>query len=232
MKKLKVLAVILVILSVFQIGAAAVDFVPSIERKDGPDVVEATDELIITPLLHVFDDSYDVHEDIEKSLLDAQESLSERGWSEVIADFEAQWQKYTGGAPIDHAIVSDIFDARLRSELTENAVGGKPISFSIKLQGLTKDDKFMVITDPYGDQHWKTVEYTMGENGLISIDAVSISTFAIVRDNGEDPSVGPDDPDSPQTGVSSYLVPAVVGAVLFSALAVFFAVKLKKSRNA
>lgn len=228
MKAIRVFSVLLVIVSLFTLGTLAIEFTPSIERKDGPEVVEGDDDLIITPLKEIYDVPVDIHEDIKVSLADAEKELGESEWHDIIEEFAKLWDAFTGGAPIEHAVISDIFDVRYESELGTDLTDGKPVTFSIKIQGLTADDLFMIITKAADEEGWKNIEYTIDENGVITISATSMSTFAVIRDNGAAPVVDPNAPDSPQTGVSPYLVPAVIGAVLFIGIAAVCVGKLTK----
>ena len=225
MKILRIAAIVMAVLMSLTIAASAVEFTPSVERKDGPEIIEGDDDLIITPIAHLHDEDIELHEDIVESLTDAKEKLDDSEWHEIVKDFEELWAEYTKGAPIEHAVVSDIFDVRYESELGTDAEKGKTVTFKIKLQGITADDFFLVITESYSDHHMEIVAHEISADGVITITATSMAAFAIVRDNCITP---PCDHDSPQTGVMPYCVPAVIGIVVFGALAAFCAVKIKK----
>ena len=228
MKALRVLILITVVAVLLGVTASAVVFTPSVERKDGPELIEPTggdDELIITPVSELEND--DLHEDIRDNLTEAKENLSDSEWAQIVKDFEELWEEFTDGAPIEHAVVSDIFDVRFLSELGVVSEDGKTVTFKIKIQGLEADDIFMIITESDDPDHYmEIVSYTIDENGVITITATSKSAFAVVRDSCPDPKC---DHDSPKTGVPAYLAPAVFGAVIFGALAVACAFKLKKA---
>ncbi len=226
MKALRILTFFMAFAMVFSITAAAVQFTPSVERKDGPELVEGDDDLIITPIAHLYDDIIDLHIDIDESLRDAKEKLNDNELTQIVKDFEAVWESFTSGAPIEHAVISDIFDVRYLSELGSDAETGKEITFKIKLQGIDADDLFLIITESYSDHHMEIVDYTIDENGVITITATSMAAFAIVLDGCPDPEC---DHDSPQTGVPTYFAPAIFGAVFFAALAILCAIKLRKA---
>ncbi len=228
MKAFRITALFLAIVSVFTLGTVAtVTFTPSVSLKDAPELVEGEDDLIVTPLKEVYKEPVDVHEDILINLVDAEKKLGEAEWHEIIEEFNKIWEEYTGGAPIDHAIISDIFDVRYEGELGKGLSDGKPVTFKIKIQGITPEDLFILITKENNKDHWKVIDYTIDENGIITINGTSMSAFAVIRDNGADPSVDPNAPDSPQTGVNSYVIPAAFGAVLFATIAVVLVLKLK-----
>lgn len=229
MKAFRITALFLVIMSIFTFGAAAtVTFTPSVALKDSPELVEGEDDLIVTPLKEAYEEPVDVHEDIHINLVDAEKELGEAEWHEIIEEFTKIWEEYTGGAPIDHAVISDIFDVRYESELGKGLTDGKPVTFKIKIQGITPEDLFILITKENEKDHWKVIDYTIDENGIITINGTSMSAFAVIRDNGAVPSVDPSAPDSPQTGVNSYSVPAIVGVVLFASVATVLVLKLRR----
>lgn len=226
MKALRIGAIALAVVCLFSVATLAVGFTPSVERKDGPELVEGDDDLIITPIAHLHDADKPLHEDIVESLTEAKEVLSDSEWPSIVKDFEEFWEKLTEGAPIEHAVISDIFDVRYESELGSDAQMGKTVTFKIKLQGIDSDSLFFVITESYSDHHMEIVEHEIDDDGVITITATSMAAFAIVRDNCLAPEC---DHDSPQTGVAPYFAPAMIGIVFFGALAVVAAVKIKKA---
>lgn len=225
MKKIMLSVLLVIFASLFAVNPGAAVFTESIERKDGPEQVSG-DTLIITPVGHLTNLEIKLHEDIRKSLADAKSQLGRAAWQQLIPEFSDVWNEYTGGAPVSHAVISDIFDVRFEDELSSGAVSGKPISFGIKLQGLTSDDVFMIITKLQGEESWEIVEFTVGEDDVINIDGTSMSCYAVVKDNGAEPEVDPE--DSPQTGVSDYYTPAIFGIVLFGIIAALCIRKLIK----
>lgn len=224
MKALRILTLLTVLTLLLGVTAVAVQFTPSVERKDGPELIEGDDDLIITPVADLEKD--DLHEDIRENLTEAKENLSDSEWAEIVKDFEKLWEEFTSGAPIEHAVISDIFDVRFLSELGTDG-DGKTVTFKIKVQGIEADDIFMILTESASEDYYmEIIDYTIDENGVITITATSMSAFAIVLDSCPDPEC---DHDSPQTGVPAYFAPAIFGAVVFGALAVLFAVKLRKA---
>lgn len=298
MKNVRFLPILLATILLFTFVSGAAKFTPSIERKDGPVLMEEVrenDKLIITPIAHVYSDKHDVHEDIKENLKSAENDLRQKTISELIPNFEAIWTHFTGGAPIEHAVVSDIFDVRFESELTEAKKSGEEITFRVKIQGLTPEDKFILISRPHGEKEWQIderinvpestvyanrfstftvttlgvksagsygfaggrvtggsttggfgfvdttvtadgvssdVRYSIDKDGVLTITETTMCAFAIIRDNGADPAVDPNAPDSPQTGVSLWFAPAIVGAILFGAVAFVSAKKLSKRTRA
>ncbi len=226
MKVLRIGAIVVAIACLLCVSAFAVEFTPSVEIKDSPELVEGDDDLIITPIAHLHDSDIPLHEDIKVSLTDAKELLSDSEWHEVVKDFEEFWDSITSGAPIEHAVISEIFDVRYESELGSDAAVGKTVTFKIKVQGIDADDLFVVITESSSDHHMEIVGHVFEENGVITITATSMAAFAIIKEVCPQPRC---DHDSPQTGVAPYLVPAIVGIVVFGAFAAICAVKIKKA---
>ncbi len=231
MKKICNAALLFAIIALFTVGTLALDFVPSIQYKDEPELIEGDDGIIITPISDVYDDDVDVHEDIHIDLTDAEEELSGTEWEELIKDLIDHWKEITGGAPIENAVVSDIFDVRYEDELGRGLEEGRPFTIKIKIEGLNPGDDFIIVMKDTKDGEWKIVKYTMDENGVITITGTSMSVFAVIRDNYAGAAVAPGAPDSPQTGVASYFVPAIAGAVLFGGAA-FVLVRRLRSRTA
>ena len=229
MKIMRMLSVLLTAVFLFTLGVGAVEFTPSAEIKDGPEVVEGDDELIITPIKDVHDEDTEVHPDIEESILDAIKELEEKAWDEILHDFEEAWHEITEGAPKEHAAVSDIFDVRYSSELSKDGVG-QTVTFKVKVQGIEGDDLFIILSRCSENEDWKLVEYTVDENGVITITASTKAAFVIVKDDGSDPVVGPDDPPSPPTAVEDYL-PATLGIIFVAIIAVISLVKVNKKET-
>ncbi len=230
MKKICNAALLFAVIALFTVGTFALDFAPSIQYKDDPELVEGDSGIIITPISDVYDDSVSVHEDINTKLTDAEKELSES--KDIIENFAEVWKDVTGGAPIENAIVSDIFDVRFEDEFETTVTEGKPVTIKFTIPGLDYNDKFFITVKESADSKWKVVDFTIDEDGVITLSATSMSVFAVIRDSYASAAIAPDAPDSPQTGITSYFVPAIVGAVLFSGAALVVGRKLKSSTAA
>lgn len=238
MKCIRIFSVMLAAAMLFTVGAAASTFVPSIEIKDDPKLEDyeapdnhTEDEMIVTPLDHYFDELKELHSDIADSLKAAYKDLKEELLHDLVEDFAERWDLVTGGAPLENALVSHLFDVRLLCELdggSHNALipgqdRGVEVTFKLRVLGLTTDDDFLVLYRCDENDEWIVLEkdkYKLLEDNILEITGKTIGAYAIVQDNSEPPVVGPDDPDSPQTGVSAYFFPAIAGAVLFAGAAV------------
>lgn len=126
MKTIRIFAFLLVAVMLFTVSAMATQFVPSIEVKDDPklegyEIPEGHEghgeELIITPLDHLFDDDIELHDDIEESLKEAYEELKDELIHHLVEKFDEHWERITGGAPVEQAIITHLFDVRFRCEL-------------------------------------------------------------------------------------------------------------------
>lgn len=230
MKALRIATILLIVVSLFVITANAVEFTPSVEFKDAPEIVNPADpddpkanedELEITPVGRLGDE--DIDEDIKENLTDAKNDLEGNDdWEDILDNFEDIWNEATDGAPIEHAIVSDIIDVRYKEDPDHD--GTVTIVFDMKLQGLDSDDLFVIIAKPEGGV-WAAVDYTISEDGIVTITVGNKSVFAIIRDKSAMPDIGP---DGPATGVSPYFAPAIAGMVFFGAAAAVCVSKVVK----
>ncbi len=127
MKTIRIFAAMLVAVIVFTFSVAATQIVPSIEQIDEPELwdydvpegheAHGMDELIITPIDHLIGDGLTLHPDIEESLTDAYYELRNELIHDLVEDFHEHWDRVTGGAPLDKAIITHLFDVRFRCEL-------------------------------------------------------------------------------------------------------------------
>ena len=232
MKILRFSAMLIAVMLLFTLVAFAAEFVPSIEYKDGPTVVkpdETTDpgtpddELLVTPPSA----GEDAHDDIRDNLEDAMEALEE-AIQDLVDNFDKIWEDITGDAPTENAIITDVFDVRYESELGKDD-DGVTLSFDVTVQGIEPDDIFLIITKPYGENAWRIVNYTINEDGVITIEGTTKAAYAIIKDKAALPPVGP---DGPATGVPEYLLPAVAGVVVFGTAAIFCIRKITKREEA
>lgn len=230
MRTFRLIAATVAFASILTLSAAAASFVPSIERKDAPEIVEEIDDLIVTPIKDVYDEDKELHEDVEKSLTDAEEELSEKAFTELVEEFEKAWEEATKGAPVEHAIISDLFDIRFGAELGDGDDEGIEISIKLKVLGIEAEDLFILLVKNGEGEPWLVLDYEISEDGVITFKTTTKSVLAVVKDNEAPPAINPDDPDSPQTGVSTHFIPAVVGVVVFASLAGVCAAKASKSK--
>lgn len=190
------------------------------------------EELIITTLWHLENGDIEVHNAIEQTLVDAKNELSIENWADLIPGFEEAWKEITEGAPVENAVISDIFDVRYNSVvdgfLTKLLVEGKSATFDIVVDGVTKDTYFIIGHKPSDTDEWTIEDYQMNDNNTITISVDSLSPFFIAVDNGEGPG-SDDDPQSPQTGVSDDIITvAVIFAVVLCAAGLFLIKKYRK----
>ena len=231
MKKIRIIAALVLALCLFGLSVFAAEFTPSVSDKDVTggtaqildkdsnvvhEVPEA--ELIVTPVKNK--DSADA--DTKADLDAAEKSLKGKDLTSV-PGFEKAWTEATKGAPIKNAVVSDIFDVRVTGESSDKFVDGTTILFNIDVQGLGKNDKFVLIKmDDAGN--WTVQDYTIDADGNVVVKTDKLGVFAIVCDNGE-VEVKPDAPSSPQTGVADFAVPAALAIMALGGCAVYFGKK-------
>jgi len=221
MKLIRIFTVCVVALALLTTGVCAAEFVPSISGQDVPKLEEG-DDLVITPSDDIQDK--DVPDETKESLEDAEEELKNNELEDLIPGFEDIWNEMTGGAPVDNAVVTDLFDVRYTDP--KRGPDGE-ITFKISVDGITADDLFLIFYKPQGSDEWKLADFSIDENNVITIHADSIGTFIIVMDNGAVPVV---EVLSPQTGVNaSAMVFSVVGLVVLGAFGVICFKKLRKT---
>ncbi len=248
MKALKLFLVISLIASMLSVAVGATEFVPSAERPQNYEVVEvqsesdnSTRKLVIIPfhMMHhdelIDQDHHELHdeahdeitEQIRESLKAAVADLEDELVHHLVNGFDEVWAKITGGAPLENHIVYDIFEAAWICSEEQAMIGDEKISFSFKVDGITKDDKIIIIHKPTDSEHWIIEEHEIDENGVITVHADKLSPFAIIKDSGKAPTT---DVQSPQTGVSDTgLIVTAVSAVILAAGAVVIGKKLRKT---
>lgn len=233
MKTLRIFASVIAaaIILGLAVCAAPIDFVLSIEQygvtleiseilEDGSSVVaqilDATGtvidkvtegELIVTVL------NQDViqNEVIYENLTNAKEQLRSNSIETLLPDFASIWSDVTGGAPVENAVVSHIFDVYTTYEIADD----QTITFILANPGISLDTSIVVLHN-YEANLWEAADFTRDEAGNIIVTVDSLSPFAIIVDNGAAPSTGTDAPHSPQTGVFDVL-PIIGCAVILVA---------------
>ena len=240
MKLIRAFAAMFLAVSLLVLSVGAVGFYPSIERKDGPQLVvvnkdgksvvgEIKDkdgnvlrdillgDLIVTPLLAAYEDKT-LDADIKKTLLDAEKELKEKTWEEIYAGFEQLWKTVTGGAPIANAKVADIFDVRvINGEIAELlAKDGVTITIYLTIQGITKDSNCVLLHKYEGK--WHNEKFSINDDDVISVVLDKLSPFAFIKDTEEFPAVTdapdttPEDTKAPDTSdVPDYPQTGVAG---------------------
>lgn len=248
MKTLKLFTALTLIATLLVFSVNAAEFVPSNERPENREIIdwssdndEADRILILVPhdlrhhvdILSLYDHDLDeeaaqaINDKIEQVLNDAVDDLENELVHHLIDGFDAHWDEITGGAPIENHVVYDIFDVSWICHDEEDLITDERISFSLKIDGITKDDKFVIIHKPTNSEHWIIEEHEIDDNNVITIHADSLSPFAIIKDSGKAPS---SDVQSPQTGVTENgVAAAAVCAMVFVAGAVVAGKKLRKS---
>lgn len=248
MKALKVFIAITLIASMLSLVVGAAEFVPSAERPQNYEVVEVQSEgnkdtrkLVIIPfhMMHndelidqdyheLHDEAYDeITEQIRESLKKAVADLEDNLVHHLVPGFDKIWEEVTGGAPLENHIVYDIFEVAWICSDEQAMITDEKISFSFKVDGITKDDKIIIVHKPTDSEQWIIEEHEIDENGVITVHADKLSPFAIIKDSGKAPTT---DVQSPQTGVSDTgLIVIAVSAVILAAGAVVIGKKLRKT---
>lgn len=249
MKAFKVFIALTLIASMLALPSLAAEFTPSAERKDGPELIEYKLEEIDTPCRTVLvipyghihlDDIIDeehldleyaaseaIEETIRESLKSALEELKDNLIHHLVRGFDEAWAKITGGAPVENAVVSDLFEIVLVCSEADALKTDEKITVSFTVDGIGPDDKFIIVHKPTDSDEWIVEDYKIDENGVITMTVDKLSPFAIVKDSGKAPTT---DVQSPQTGVSDTgLIVTAVSAVILAAGAVVIGKKLRKT---
>jgi len=244
MKTVKIITAF-VLASMLALSTAAANFVPSAEYYKPGTVVTTDPETGEEYIGKIVDkdgntEEYLGEDDIivnfdkdDEDIKDATEQLTNNDLEDIVKDFEDEWKDATGGAPTENAGITNVFEVIIPGSIAEKVGEGDTIEIQIKVDGITDEDKFIVIGQKEGSDEWGVYDYTIDENGVITIIIDDVDpngdnsyTFAIVVDTTTDP-----DPSgqSPQTGVAKYSVAVIATAVVLCGVA--FVVIKKASKN-
>lgn len=247
MKAIKVIAAITLIASMLAMPVLAAEFVPSIEYKDGPQLVGVQmefetpcrtvlvipygnihlDDILDEELLQIeYATSEDMEATIRESLTKALEELKYNPIHHLVTGFDEAWARATGGAPLENAIVHDLFEIVLICSEAEAFKTNEWVTVSFTVDGIGPDDPFVIVHKPTGSDEWIVEEHTIDENGVITMTVEKLSPFAIITDSGEAPAATV---TSPQTGVYESGIAAAIGAAVLGGCAVFFGKKFRKT---
>lgn len=224
MKLLRILTAGIMILALLGTAVCATEFVPSISEKDSVEPEENEDIVVITPGHYDDKDNTvkNLYPEVEDILDDVEDELRENDVEDMIDQFKDAWNKITGGAPLDNALIHDIFYVRY----VDPQKTGENVAFQVTVDGITADDLFLIVYKPNGSDEWHLAEYSIDENNVITIVGDIPATYVIIVDNGAAPAV---EVYSPQTGINTF---AAAAAVLgMAALAVGGVVIGKKIRK-
>jgi len=228
------------------VQSPATEFVPSIERKDSPELISfitdaACDTVLLIPYSNIFLDDiidedaldipYEISEKMESAIRVSQknafEEMKNNPINELVTGFEDAWAGATGGAPLENAIVHDLFEIVLICTKEDIFLTDKRVTVSFTADGIKPDDKFIIVHKPTDTDKWIVEEHTIDANGVITMTVDKLSPFAIVKDSGKAPT---SDVESPQTGVSDAgMIVTAVSALVMAAGAVIIGKKLRKT---
>ena len=258
MKKIVAILAIIALIAAITVPAFAVEFTPSAENKDAPEVVSMTDEdgnevdvlvydedgnlvsdtgaysIVITPASRPQDAPTD---EIADQLEEAKDQIEE---ADTVAELTSGMHialRLAKAASSDAAdqdvemedlVVFDLFDVTLMKGDDVVEDINGSITFSIQTT-LTPDDMFFVLHN-YADDDWEVVEnISIDENGVLTITLTGLSPIAIITTAPVTADTDAGAPTSPQTGESVSLW-LILGAAFAVASAVMFTAG-RKSRN-
>ena len=152
-------------------------------------------------------------------VVDSLEELKDNLIHHLVPGFDEAWEKVTGGAPLDNALVHEIFEIVLICSQDQEFKTDEKLTVSFTVEGIGPDDAFVIVHKPTGSDEWIVEEHEIDENGVITIHPDKLSPFAIIKDSGAAPVIDPDAPDSPQTGVeegADRLAAALIGGTVLA----------------
>lgn len=226
MKRIRNLVVLFLTAALLSISAAAANTTPSIEQKSAPSVAVQTSsgaavsasDITVTGLGSTASASAEVRE----VLTAAKADLTSKPLTTLVADFANTWKDATGGAPVENAVVANIFDVTITPEAAAAFANNGTMDLTFAVADITAADKVVVLHKVGND--WKVEPSRRGANGEIIVTVSSLSPFAIVVDNGAAPA--DDGTKSPQTGVSTAAV--VLCSVSFAGAGAAFVAKSRR----
>lgn len=244
MKKLRIFSALLLVACVLMIPvSAALEFVPSIEQKNGlflsplgtdtngDDIlgtVKTADGKTINLTakqvgLTNLSEADDADEEIENGLNQAYEQLKLSDIETMLPGFAAKWAEITGGAPVANAVVAHLFDI----SSTTGIESGSTVTFELDGHDLIHG-AYIVIIHNYDGDKWEIVPGTWTMDGTIRFTVNSLSPFALLVDSGKAPVTGSGSPSSPNTAEMDLTVLTAVICLAAVAFSGVYAVKLSK----
>ncbi|MBO5127209.1 MAG: hypothetical protein J6N32_06170 [Clostridia bacterium] len=250
MKSIKKILAGILAASMMAMPVLAAEFVPSAERNDSVNLISYILNEFNTPCCSVhiisignihlddiideekLDIEYDISEEMEEqireSLRKASAELQNGVLHELITGFKDAWEKLTGGAPLENAVIHDLFEIVLICSEADAFKTDESVTVSFTVDGIDADDLFLIAHKPTGSDEWILEDYTIDENGVITMTVDKLSPFAIIKDSGKAPEAAG---TSPQTGVQDYTVFAGAAAVALCGIGALCAGKKRRFSN-
>ncbi len=221
MKKVLSIVLVMVTLLTFSVSALAanVEFVPSIENKGAPTVVDSNATVTVTPVGEA-ETSTTLSADAKAALVKAYDELSAKGasLSALCSDLDAVAAAALGeGKKGDDLVVRDLFDVTA-ANLTE----GTALNVTFKLGVAAKD---FVTAMVYNNGAWTAVKTVNNGDGTVSCTLEKAGAVALLVPSTTGSTAG-----SPDTGDNSNLTLWIsVMAVALVAIVGLVVVERKKS---
>ncbi len=234
--------------------ALAVEFTPSVENKEAPEIVMQTDstgaecvaiirdadgkeligvpagDLIVTPLSSADEAAAATKEALNSANAQLQ---SVSNLSELSSDLETVIKENSADLKVEDLVVRDLFDVSVTGKYAEylNRDGA---SITIRFKLLADADSLAAVLHNVEGTTWETVSndrIKRNDDYTADVTLFSLSPIAFLFDAGV-LHVDPNAPDSPQTGEPvSYAAWFAVGGVIVLAAAVCMVVKKRSFQN-
>lgn len=184
MRKLRILATVMVAMLLLTLTVAASDEVFSPSFYSGFDNDDFSDDtsLLITPYSRIMSAPLD----IQVLLRNAKFDLDNYPLEDLVTNFAIIWSSVTGGAPIENAAIIDLVDVTVTGNRDIYFNGKSPLTFTISVPGISAGDKVMVIHKTNGTWVWE--QDISVADGKITITVKNLSCFAIIIDNAAAPA--------------------------------------------
>ena len=232
MKKIQIVAALLMAACMLTVSAAAAEFVPSVTAKEAPSVSTAVDSegntldagaITVTSYSDLSSADKDVRRSMATAMADVEEADS---IADLAADFEEVWTEATNGAPVEEAVVSDFFDISATDEINAIFAAGGKVTLTLPLPNISAD-AVVIVLHKVGDEWIVEKDVARNADGSLSITVGSLSPFALVVGAAEAVEENPEAPKSPETSDSMVWATVSLAGAAIAVLAVS-----KKKKNA
>ncbi len=239
-----ILAMVMLVVCTFSVSAAGNDFVPSIEIKPGPGIVEnpaesgnggiiimpdgtevivPVSEIIITPIAQAGEADDHIRQALEEAFADINGASSV---ADIIGGLQGILDQIADGVVAEDLVISDLFHVDLTGDYAKYVEEGGTLTITFS----ASSDVAVALSKIGGA--WSAVygdSVILNADGSITMTINSIGVYAFLK-NAAQVDVDPEDPgvSSPTTGYD-FTTGVVIAVVLFAASAALFVAYKKQN---
>ena len=211
MKKVRLLASAVLLISLLTSNVFAAGFTPSVESqdapavdkvvvtdKDGNDVVVGDEDIIVTPVSKADDAATEeISEALNAAMDDIQKADSLGDLASENGSIKDDLQNALAGTDytVDDLAVSDLFDVSVVGE-TGDLIKDENTSVTLTFQVAVQSDEVLIVLHNYETGKWEVVDPSLvkiNDNGTVSVTLNSLSPIAFVTAVDQtDPKPEPD----------------------------------------